>query len=80
MRALGSGEFEAAFLSNPLAMSLIPVAVAAWMIWVAQAFGVGGVSWPRMTGPRVRVFLVVVIAFWVARNLPWASVSWMAPA
>lgn len=66
-----------AWSMNPLFVLGAPVLVAVWALWLARGLGRGpspwsGVTWPAWT------FLVVSVAFAVARNVP-ALEPWLAP-
>ena len=79
--ALWHGRVAAAFGYNPLLMSVAPV--------VAAGVGLEVLAWvrgperatPRLRpGPRVVIgFVVVVVVYWVLRNLPWWPCTMLAP-
>lgn len=61
-------DLASAWAANPLWVLLVPLVVAAWVVWVVRAAR-------GRPGPRVPVevgwaLLAVVVAFGVARNLP----------
>ncbi len=72
------GRFDEAFGLNPFAMVVLPVLLVTFL----------AVVWTRLGGrplPRVELpwwtgwsITALVLAFWVARNLPWAPVAWMS--
>ena len=75
--ALVHGDVPRAFSMNPLAMLLLPA------IPMMIAHGQG---WrPRTLEPVMRVllaprfWLVLLPAYWIARNLPWFPFSMLAP-
>jgi hypothetical protein len=79
-RALLEGRPLAALDLNPLMVLAVPYLLYSWLAWAA----------PRMGGPALPVLrpghrtilgiLVLVLVFWVARNLPWAPFTILAPA
>jgi len=81
MHALLHGRVAAAFGHNPLLMAVLPV--------VAAGAGLDVLGWirgPERPTPRLRPsprvvigFVVVVMAYWVLRNLPWWPFTWLAP-
>lgn len=77
LHALVHGDIVRAFAMNPLAMLLVPCAALAWA-W-------GGGWQPAWAAPIIRflskpmLWVVLIPAYWIARNLPWAPFSWMAP-
>lgn len=79
LHALVHGHLVHAFGMNPLAMTLVVLAplLAAWKLewWRPAAMRpvVHLLSEPRL-------WLVLLPAYWVARNLPWLPFSWLAPA
>lgn len=77
LHALVHFDLIGALSMNPLAVLLVPIIPAL----VASSRG-----WrPRAIAPLMRVveqpalWLVLIPAFGIARNLPWAPFSWMAP-
>jgi len=77
LHALAHGDIARAFALNPLAM----LAMAAVPLLVAQAQG-----WqPQRLQPLMRVvgepklWLVLLPAYWIARNLPWFPFTLLAP-
>lgn len=77
LHALVHGDVARAFSMNPLAMSLLAVSplLAAWKL-----------GWrPRRLQPLVallaepKFWLVLLPAYWVARNLPWFPFTLLAP-
>ena len=77
LHALVHGDIAGAFAMNPLAMLMLPLMplMAAW-----------GQGWqPRVLRPLMTVvmepklWLVVLPAYWIARNLPWFPFTLLAP-
>ena len=76
---LTHGEFTAAFHCNPLLIFGMPVLLLAVTRWSIQR---------RNQPPQAALFarpaviwtmLVVIVAFGVLRNLPFAAFAWMSP-
>jgi hypothetical protein len=69
VHALAHGDLSTALSRNLLTVALVPVLVASWLRWTRR-------SWsrrPRTTLAHpalVWALLVVVLAFWLLRNLP----------
>lgn len=77
LHALVHGDIAGAISMNPLAMLMLPVIP----LLVATAYG-----WkPRWLQPLMRVigepkfWLVLLPAYWIARNLPWLPFTLLAP-
>lgn len=79
--ALLNGDLVAAFGLNPLMVMAIPVLVFAFLRWWANAFGRTPRDGVELRLPPQLIYGLfgLVVAFGVARNLPWSAVSWMAP-
>ncbi|MGG6462140.1 DUF2752 domain-containing protein [Solilutibacter silvestris] len=66
-----------AFAMNPLGVTLMPVAALSLAWWAGWQ--------PRMFAPLMRVlnmpklWMILLPAYWIARNLPWAPFHWLAP-
>lgn len=80
MRALASltdGNVPAAFGFNPLAVLAFVALLGIFGVWAARQWR--GTQKLTLTRPWVTVTLtVLVVAFWVVRNLP--GMSWLSPA
>ena len=78
LHALVHGDVARAFGMNPLAMALLFLSplLAAWKlgVWRPAAMRplVAALSEPRL-------WLVLLPAYWIARNLPWPPFAWLAP-
>ena len=62
---------------NPLLVVMLPVLVAAWVGWTVRTAR----GRPRslvVPARLINAFLVLVVVFWVARNIP-ALQPWLAP-
>lgn len=72
VHALGHGQIGHAFGLNPFAFAMLPVMAYAWGRWLVRSV---------RRRPRESVlhpvfiwgFLVLVIAFWIVRNLPFGA-------
>lgn len=74
-QALLRGDVIGAADLNVLLLLLVPLVLWAWTAWLARAAG-----WSRppplvLPAPAVRSLPVVIVAFWVVRNLPIAPFS-----
>ena len=75
---LTRGELRAAASSNLLFVSAIPLVTWMWVRSVSQRWrGVREPLPPGAVGVAVAVIVVLVVVFWVVRNLP--SGAWLAP-
>ena len=71
---LTHGEVSAAWHSNALFVSLIPVLVGLWVLWFARGWADNARPLTRRTANYVAVGLgVLLLAFTVFRNLPAGS-------
>jgi hypothetical protein len=75
---LFTGHLLAAADLNVLALVAIPLLL--WGLYVSLTAMLGGPRWrtPALPSGWVRVALVVVIAFWVVRNIPVAPFDWLS--
>ncbi|MCL8027560.1 DUF2752 domain-containing protein [Nocardioides bruguierae] len=80
---LTHGDVAAAFSSNALAVSLMPLAVLGLLLWVRSSWqgrrDPATVLIERGGRPLVVVGVVVIVAFTLLRNLPVAPGLWLAP-
>lgn len=66
-----------AFAMNPLGVLLMPFAALSLAWWAGWQ--------PRMFAPVIRVlnmpklWIFLLPAYWIARNLPWPPFHWLAP-
>lgn len=77
LHALVHGDVRAAFSMNPLLMLTLPVLplLAAWSLgWRPARLQP---IMRRLLAPKL--WLVLLVGFWVLRNLPWPPFSWLAP-
>jgi len=79
LHALAHGDFRAACENNILIVALAPflLAWAAISLWRALRH-----NHPPLRAPlgAARILLIVIVAFWIARNLPWWPFTLLAPA
>jgi Protein of unknown function (DUF2752) len=77
MHALVHGDIAGAFAMNPLAMLVLP------LIPLMLLDGRGAT--PQALKPfmsvvmQPKLWLVLLPAYWIARNLPWWPFTWLAP-
>jgi hypothetical protein len=72
IHALVHGDVAEAFGRNPFAFAMLPVLGYMWAAWSYRRLR--GRSRARVLHPGlIWLFLVVVIAFWVVRNLPFGQ-------
>jgi hypothetical protein len=69
LHQLAHGHVATAFGLNPLA--LIALGLAA--LWLAVP-----TARIRLTRWNVALASIVIVAFWIARNLPWEPLAWMS--
>lgn len=78
LHQLMHGHIRAAFGLNVFAMLVLPILVYAGLSSLSLTFR--GIPLPSVhVPPRLLWGIpVLVVSFWVARNLPFASVAWMS--
>ena len=77
LHALAHGEVPRAFAMNPLAMALLALSplMLAWKHgWRPAALQP---LFALLSAPKF--WLLLLPAYWIARNLPWPPFSWLAP-
>jgi hypothetical protein len=63
---------------NPLAVVLLPLVIASWVAWPARLSGRRAPHPTEVPAVLVGLLGVVILAFWVLRNVPgW---TWLSPA
>lgn len=75
--ALTQGDLVLAVDHNLLVVLLLPVLVGVWATWFLRRVRDGRLG--RAPAPPAAVsmgFAVVIMLFWVARNLPWTPFAW----
>jgi len=76
---LTHGEIGAAFHSNPLLVTLLPVVLILALRWLQRGRAASG-SEPVFLRPAIAwTLLAVTVVFTVLRNLPWPAFAWMSP-
>lgn len=76
VHAIMHGDLIQAVHRNPLTVVFLPYLVWVWVLWLYR--GITGRPRGDLAPPwAIWTLLVVVIAFWVLRNLP--GFSWLAP-
>ncbi len=79
LHSLMHGNLGAAFARNPLFVVLLPLLVLSWAAWMSESVG-GPRLWHIPNRRWVVVSLaVVVVLFWVARNLPFSALRVLGP-
>ncbi len=77
LHALVHGDIGGAFAMNPLAMLVLP------LIPLMLIDGRGATPAPLRPFMSVvmtpKLWMLLLPAYWIARNLPWAPFSWLAP-
>ncbi len=84
LHALMHGEVATAFGHNPLTASLLPVLVILGCYHCLYAFGGRGPTRPRWSTSRLPAasiwgLFVVIVLFWILRNVPHAPFAGLAP-
>lgn len=77
VHSLVTGDLAGAMAMNPLAVLAAPALVLAWVVWLRRGVTGRDRSW-LAPGWVVWGLLTVVLAYWVARNIP-ALQPWLAP-
>jgi hypothetical protein len=72
LHALAHGDLRAALARNPLMVLTVPALLGWWAVWLVRSLRGRPRRWaaPAWT---IWAFLVLVVAFTVARNLPGAA-------
>ena len=77
LHALVHGDIGGAFAMNPLAMLVLP------LIPLMLIDGRGATPAPLKPFMSVvmtpKLWMLLLPAYWIARNLPWVPFSWLAP-
>ncbi|MFH7324008.1 DUF2752 domain-containing protein [Aeromicrobium sp. JJY06] len=78
VHALTRGDLATAWDRNPLAVLLLPAVLIAWGAWGLRLLGRQAWHPSRIPAAWIWALLGVVLAYWVARNVPgW---TWLSPA
>lgn len=75
--ALLHGNLGAALDHNLLLVLLLPVIVLAYGLWLLRSFGVAVPELPRLRR-WAPALIVLTLAFWGLRLLPWEPFTWLA--
>ncbi|WP_245679554.1 DUF2752 domain-containing protein [Actinomadura hibisca] len=74
VNSLAHGQVGPAFGSNPYLFLLLPVAAWSWGSWTVRRARGEPMRSALFRPPAIAAFLVVTLAFWIVRNLPFAHV------
>ncbi len=72
------GDLHGALARNPLTVLAVPVLLIAWLGWARRSTGRRAPHPTSLPPAAVWGVLVVVVGFWVLRNLP--GMTWLSPA
>ncbi len=77
LHALVHGDVVQALAMNPLLVVVLPL--LAWMALSAAGLPAPGrrILAPIVANPRM--WLAVLLGYWLLRNLPWMPFAWLAP-
>lgn len=79
LHALTRGDVAGMASQNPLLVVLLPYLAWAWAAWTVRSAG-GPALWTLSRSRKLSLaLLVVIIAFGVARNLPWEPLRILGP-
>lgn len=78
-RALLAGDLTAAWRANPLVVLALPALAYGLVREALQAWGVARLPAPRMAAWAGWAVLALIVAFWVARNIPAWPFELLAP-
>lgn len=77
VHVLTQGDVPTALDRNPLAVILLPLLLAAWVMWGLRLAGRSTWSTTRLPARWIWGLLVVVLGYWALRNVPgW---TWLSP-
>ncbi len=77
VNALTQGELVRAADHNLVTVVMLPVLVAAYLLWIVRAVRDGERALPPLPAGAGYSIAVTLVVFWVVRNLPWAPWSWL---
>lgn len=79
--SLLNGNIFAAFRYNPLMITLLPLlAYYLLKVYIFFVFGKDVIPLPKFRARWIGVtLLIIIVSFWVMRNLPFAPFSYLAP-
>ncbi len=77
VHALTQGDVLTALDRNPLAVALAPLLLVVWVMWGLRLAGWSTWNTTRVPARWIWGLLVVVLGYWVLRNVPgW---TWLSP-
>ena len=79
--SLLSGNIYAAFCYNPLLIVLLPfMAYYLLKLYISFVFGKDILPFPKISARWFGIsLLIIIVAFWILRNIPFAPFSYLAP-
>lgn len=77
LHALVHGDIAGAFAMNPLAIVVLPLMPL--MVLDARGLTPGRLKPFMSVVMTPKLWLVLLPAYWIARNLPWWPFTWLAP-
>ena len=77
LHALVHGDIAGAFAMNPLAILVLPLMPL--MVLDARGLTPGRLKPFMSVVMTPKLWLVLLPAYWIARNLPWWPFTWLAP-
>jgi hypothetical protein len=70
------GHLTGALDRNPLAVVMLPLVLAAWVVWGLRLAGLTAWTPTAIPARWIWVLLTAIVAFWILRNIPgWAFLS-----
>jgi hypothetical protein len=77
--ALARGEFGTAFGYNPLLILALPALGYVYLSFLGGELFGRRLPAPAGLAPHTWIIAVVLVVYWIARNLPWEPFTWLAP-
>jgi hypothetical protein len=77
--ALARGDLGTAFSYNPLLILALPALVYVYLSFLSSTFFDRRLPIPASLRAWTWVIPVVIVIYWIARNLPWEPFTYLAP-
>lgn len=77
--SLTHGDLAGAFARNPLFVVLLPLLTWTWLAWASDSLGGPRLWRVRLDRTATVVLALVVVAYGIARNIPWAPLRALGP-